>query len=174
MPRVHFVKKARKDHPNGIKRGDSYYWWEFRYGGARYSKTGPKPSQLTQSSFLQQYHTILENFEEAMSKFSLEDLEPTIENMISEIDDMYSQCEDSLSNMPVHLQDTSNSGILLTFRMDMLEEWRDNLENVDTSEYDPDTDCFCVEEVDSEDCECATGILEDRLAEILESDPGLY
>ena len=34
MPRVHFVKKARKDYPStGIQKGDSYYWWQFRYGG---------------------------------------------------------------------------------------------------------------------------------------------
>jgi hypothetical protein len=49
MPRVHFVKKARKAHGNGVEKGDSYYWWEFRYGGKRVSKTYPKRSQLTQS-----------------------------------------------------------------------------------------------------------------------------
>lgn len=49
MPRVNFVKRARKDHPGGIKKGESYYWWSFRYGGDRYSKTYPRRSQLTQS-----------------------------------------------------------------------------------------------------------------------------
>ena len=34
MTRAHFVKKARKDHPEGdIKKGDSYWWWAFMVGG---------------------------------------------------------------------------------------------------------------------------------------------
>jgi hypothetical protein len=51
MPRVHHVKKARKDNPVA-KRGESYYWWKFRYGGKHYSLTRPKASQLTQSPYL--------------------------------------------------------------------------------------------------------------------------
>jgi hypothetical protein len=50
MPRVHFVEKARKPIPHaGVEVGDSYYWWKFRYGGRRVSKTRPRRSQLTQS-----------------------------------------------------------------------------------------------------------------------------
>ena len=57
MTRAHFVKKARKDHPEGdIKKGDSYWWWAFMVGGRggpkHYSKTQPKASQLTQSEYL--------------------------------------------------------------------------------------------------------------------------
>lgn len=51
MPRVHHVKKARKDNPV-CKRGESYYWWKFRQGGKRYSITPPKRSQLTTSGHL--------------------------------------------------------------------------------------------------------------------------
>jgi hypothetical protein len=52
MARAHFVKKARKAIPGtDIKKGDSYYWWKFRFGGKRTSKTAPKASQLTQSEF---------------------------------------------------------------------------------------------------------------------------
>ena len=43
MPRVHHVKSARKDNPVA-KKGESYYWWKFRYGGKRYSKT-PRPGR---------------------------------------------------------------------------------------------------------------------------------
>ena len=53
MPQVHFVKKARKTNKTlGIKKGDSYYWWKFRYGGKHVSTKHPRPSQLTQSDFL--------------------------------------------------------------------------------------------------------------------------
>jgi len=32
MPRVHFVKKARRDYPDDdIKKDESYYWWKFRF-----------------------------------------------------------------------------------------------------------------------------------------------
>lgn len=48
MPRVNYVKAARKDNP-AVKRGEPYYWWKFRYGGKHFSKTRPRASQLTQS-----------------------------------------------------------------------------------------------------------------------------
>jgi len=51
MPRVNHVKKARKDNPV-CKKGESYYWWKFRFGGKKYSLTYPKQSQLTQSPYL--------------------------------------------------------------------------------------------------------------------------
>lgn len=51
MPRVHHVKKAMKDN-RVCKKGESYYWWKFRYGGKQYSKTYPRASQLTQSDKL--------------------------------------------------------------------------------------------------------------------------
>jgi len=31
MPKVHFVKAARKDYPgDSVLKGESYYWWKFR------------------------------------------------------------------------------------------------------------------------------------------------
>ena len=33
MPKLNYVKKARKDYPESeIQKGDSYYWWQFNYG----------------------------------------------------------------------------------------------------------------------------------------------
>ena len=54
MPKVHHVKKARKDNPV-VKKGESYYWWKFAYSPKRYSKTYPRASQLTQSDKLSRY-----------------------------------------------------------------------------------------------------------------------
>ena len=64
MPRVH-TQKARKDYPKeGIKKGDMYYKWSIKTGpasGINYrSLTLPKPSQLTGSSFMQEYYSIQE------------------------------------------------------------------------------------------------------------------
>ena len=51
MPHVHHVEKAQKDHP-GVKKGEPYYWWSFRFGGKHFSTSYPRPSQLTQSEYL--------------------------------------------------------------------------------------------------------------------------
>ena len=65
MPRVKHVQSARKAIPSaGIEVGDSYYWWKFRYGGKRVSKTYPKRSQLTQSLWSSVY-AAQEELEEA-------------------------------------------------------------------------------------------------------------
>lgn len=122
MPKVHRVEKARKAWPGGIEIGDSYYWWKFRFGPKICSKTYPKRSQLTQSSFLSQ----------------LWDLEDSINN-ISSIDDaneileglraLGEECQDSFDNMPEQLQESSESGQLLQERIDGLEDWTAEIED---------------------------------------------
>lgn len=61
MPKIHFVKKARKDNP-AVKAGAPYYWWKPRYGRKRYSATRPRPSQLVSSgklaTFLEQQELV--------------------------------------------------------------------------------------------------------------------
>ena len=86
MPRVYFVKKARKDYPVGIKKGDSYYWWKFRYGGIHRSKTRPRPSQLTQSEFLSTIYAIIEEIQDVtITDFnSIEELKEFIEEKAEE------------------------------------------------------------------------------------------
>lgn len=55
MPRVHFVKKARKDNP-AVKKGESYYHWQRFRSPKQYSATPPKRSQLTSSGKLAQIY----------------------------------------------------------------------------------------------------------------------
>lgn len=45
MPRVHFVKKARKDNPVA-KKGESYHYWTPFRSSKKYSKEYPRQSQL--------------------------------------------------------------------------------------------------------------------------------
>lgn len=59
MPRVHYVKKARKAN-RVAQPGESYYWWKFRYGGKQLSKTYPRASQLTQSDKLSRIYAAQE------------------------------------------------------------------------------------------------------------------
>ena len=133
MPRVHFVKKARKDNP-ACKAGESYFWWKFRFGGKQFSKTRPRRSQLTQSGFLSQLYEI----EDALSGYAWDgDPEAFTQEMSSQLEDLKCECEDSLQNMPEHLQESSSSGELLQERIDGLDEMIQELEAIDT-EIDSD------------------------------------
>jgi chromosome segregation ATPase len=129
MPRVHFVKKARKDYPQaGIMKGDSYYWWEFRYGGTRMSKTPPKPSQLTQSDFLQRIYGINERIEALET--DIDNIESERDEIVSELEEIRDECEEKRSNMPDHLQDVG-SGEILQNRYDAVDDMINELQNID-------------------------------------------
>lgn len=137
MPKVNFIKKARKNYPKfGIKKGDSYYMWTIKTGPASgiiyKSKTPPKPSQLTHSSFLQQYYTIQENIEVALPEItSADDLENFVEEIKGEISNLKDELQGNLENMPEQLQESSEVGQLLQQRIDSLEEWESELDSLD-------------------------------------------
>jgi len=127
MARAQIVKKARKARPEyGIKKGDTYYWWKFRFGSIHYSKTSPTRSQLTQSGFLSQLYDIQDSFE-----FDQNDLEGSVEAHIADIECLRDECQDSLDNMPEHLQESSSSGQLLQERIEALDNWTSELEGID-------------------------------------------
>ena len=163
--KVHFVKKARKDYPeDGIKKGESYYWWKPRYGGIRRSKTYPSRQELTQSEFLCRVYDIedeLSSIEidiEGKNKEEIEqEIRDTLESIISEIEELRDECEDKLYNMPEQLQDTSEAGILLQERIDALEDWISELEAIDISIEDNDDIQERVEEILDEISECGYG-----------------
>jgi len=164
--KVHFVKKARKDYPeDGIKKGESYYWWKPRYGGIRRSKTYPSRQELTQSEFLCRVYDIedelsvirtqIETNIEGKNKEEIEELiRDALEMIIIEIGELRDECEDKLYNMPEQLQDTSEAGILLQERIDALEDWISELENIDISIEDDDDIQERVEEILDEISEC--------------------
>lgn len=117
MPRVHFVRKARKDNPVA-KRGESYYWWKFRYGPKRYSKTPPKPSDLTQSQYLTVIYSCQEQFSETPDPTqmsaegdgheaiidALGTAEDNLSSIADELEELVSQYEESASNIEEHFQ----------------------------------------------------------------------
>lgn len=138
MARAHFVKKARKDNP-AVLKGESYYWWKFRYGPKHYSKTRPTASQLTNSPFLSTLYAL----QDAIAV--LEDPEE-LESILDEISELRDECEGSLDNMPDHLRDTSDSGVILQERIDALDGWHQELEIIDIEEEN------ALEQIKS--CEC--------------------
>lgn len=164
MARAKFVKAARKDiyqkgiripaenkqgftldrstpNPDGdtliVKAGESYYWWKFRHGGKRISKTPPQRSQLTQSDFKSTIWTIED---ERIAKFVYSDGRDAVEEIIGELEELRDQCQESLDNMPESLQE-SPTGEMLQNRIDSLEDMIGQLEDVDF-DSEPDREDF--------------------------------
>ncbi len=158
MPRVHFVKKARKaDKAAGIKKGDSYFWWKFRYGGMRKSKVRPRSSQLTQSEYLSTMYAAQETIEDALSDLTTawdddgadrealrEELAGVCESVRDDVESAGSDCDEKLNNMPDSLQQGS-TGELLQQRVDACETMRDSLDEAATNVWDYEGDS--VEEI---------------------------
>jgi flagellar biosynthesis chaperone FliJ len=130
MPRVHHVKSARIAHGD-IKVGEPYYWWKFRYGGKRTSRTYPKASQLTQSEYLQTIYGI----QERETPASYDELESTRDEIKDELEQLRDEQEEKRSNMPEGLQE-GDTGNLLQERYDALDGAINDLENVEIPDDD--------------------------------------
>lgn len=121
-----------------IPAGSTYYKWTFRYGGTKRSLAYPKPSQLTQSAFLQTVYSWSEN---ELATESLSDVKPFIEIRKEEVDQLREETQNSLDNMPDSLQ-YSPTGELLQERIDALDKMYSELENIEVEEKSEDEDDF--------------------------------
>lgn len=130
MPRVNYVKKARKDVPGtDIKAGEPYYWWKFRYGGKRCSRTRPRASQLTQSDKKSRAYAAAEALEDIKvdEDTSLDDLKSQLEEIASEIGDIAEEYRESIQNMPESLQE-SDTAQQCEESAENLESWQADIE----------------------------------------------
>jgi hypothetical protein len=156
MARTHFVKAARKDYPDaGIKRGEAYYWWKFRYGGKNRQKTPPKASQLTQSEFMGTIYDIEERIAALSSSEGIESLQADVASLAEELRNLGSEQDDKRNNMPDSLQD-SETGQLLESRQQACEEMADALEDVDLD----------IEKEEGESEEDFQGRIDDAITEL--------
>jgi len=137
MAKVNFIKSARKDNPVA-KVGESYYWWQFRFGGKHYSKTPPKPSQLTQSEFLIFVYDMQDRIETLAGYENAEDLKAEVDSIIDEIRGQSDELDEKFNNMPEGLQQ-GDTGVLLEERRDAMNQWADDLESIDI-DFDPEND----------------------------------
>jgi len=117
MAKAHYVKRARKDNPV-VKAGESYYWWKFRFGPKLYSKTPPKPSQLTQSPYLSVIYACQEDWEKVDDPTEINandwDREGIVswlgqirDSMVSvgeNLNELVAQYEDAASNMEEYFE----------------------------------------------------------------------
>lgn len=146
MPRVRKINCAMKDYPQfGIKKGDTHYIWQLYKRPLQRSKTYPKPWQLTGSPFLQSIYQIQDR---GFSAENREALNEEAENLKGELEELRDECQDSYDNMPEQLQENSESGQLLQERIEALEEWIDNLDNVDVFDEELSSD-EVIEELSS-------------------------
>lgn len=130
MAKVTFVKKARKDVPNSdIKKGESYFWWEFRYGGKHVSRTQPRPSQLTGSEFLSTVLRIGERINDVSLDTDVGELQNIVDEIKDELETLQSETQDKRDNMPEQLQEAP-TGELLQNRIDSLQEMMDEIDNI--------------------------------------------
>lgn len=129
MIRLHFVKKARKANKNaGIKKGDSYFWWKFRYGPKHCSKTQPPRSALTQSEFL----GTMWDIEDTLATVGEDDdFASIVDDAKSQLEELRDETQGKLDNMPEQLQQ-AETGELLQNRVESCDEMISELEGVDT------------------------------------------
>jgi hypothetical protein len=151
MPRVTHVKSARKDNPV-CKKGESYFWWKFRYGGKRYSLTRPRASQLTQSAYYGTVRSLCEQIEDANIQDS-DELISVRDDIQSELECLRDETQESLDNMPDALQ-YSPTGELLQERIDAVENALSEVENIE--EFDED-EPLQHEYEKTEDCDDCNG-----------------
>ena len=161
MARAVYVKKAMKDYSEyGIKKGEGYWWWKFNFGKKHYSKTQPTKYDLTQSEFQKQIYTI-QDMIDTLSGIVPDAIESEVQNILSEIENLKSECEDKLSNMPEHLQESSSSGQLLQERIDNLDSWYSDIENVDLSS---------IENIEADETELSEGQTKEEKLEELKTE----
>ena len=143
MPRVTFVKAARKDNPVA-KKGESYYWWKFRYGGKRYSLTRPRPSQLTQSAYYGTVRSLIEQIEDT-DLADNDDFVSLRDDIASQLQELGQETQSSLDNMPDSLQ-YSPTGEMLQERIDACESAESDIDSIDELDDEPEETDYDDEE----------------------------
>lgn len=141
MPKINLIKSARKAKQCGkcgkaINPGDPYRFWGFRYGGTRARcmdfSCSPRPSELTNNDFYQQYYSIQEGLEDECSRASAVN-DPTgaieqIENACSDLNSLYEEVTEKIDNMEQYFQG-GDSLETLRERQSNLEMLKDDAES---------------------------------------------
>ena len=125
-----------------IHAGESYYTWCFYGGQPIYSKTKPRPSQLTQNPFKQELYSIQERIEDFCHDGEPESVADFLEEIRESLEGLRDTCQESLDNIPEQLQEAP-AGQTLQERIDNLDEAIAELENIDVdfeSQLDEETD----------------------------------
>lgn len=131
-----------KPSPEGdevkIKKGDTYYTWAFKNGPKYESLSPPRRQQLTQSEYLISCYDLEDELqginEESFTCMS--ELESAVQDLAERVRELADEQDEKFNNMPDSLQ-YSYTGELLEQRRDSLNEFADELDNID---YDLSTE----------------------------------
>lgn len=159
MPKVHFVKCARKDNP-AVKKGEPYYHWSFYRGPTVYSATRPRPSQLTQSEKLSTAYSINEAIEDYRVDVAdkdgfegaLNEAKSFLEEKAQEIRDLADEYRQSADNIRESFSESPTADDCEE-KADNLESWADELDSA-------------VSEIESIDLDFEDGQLELQVEEL--------
>lgn len=161
MPRVHHVKKARKDN-EVCKKGEEYFWWKNKTSATtsvvRKSKTYPRPSQLTLNPYYSEVYSIQEEIEDQGEVVD----QPAAENMVSaleaakdrleelqqEQDEKFSTMEESFPNGCPSMEILEQRRDALEMLVDEIDSAISDIEGIEWPDRDDD------EEPDEEDESC--------------------
>lgn len=132
MARVHFVKKAMKDYPEiGVKKGESYYWWQHFRQHKQMSKERPPQSRTAGSEYARSVFALVEELETWQGEWTESDRD----ELVGSLEEIRDQEQDKYDNMPEGLQQ-GDTGMLLEDRVAALDEWISELENIDFEEQE--------------------------------------
>lgn len=150
-----------------IKKGEPYYWWQFRYGGKRISKERPRRSALTQSNYYATLWDIEDDLQEATAS-NKDEFDEIKQDFVSRAEELRDECQNSLDNIPENLQQAP-TGELLQERIDALENFISELEGVECEDTDDDTvwDEIAEDNPDADDDEKGR-LTEERVQEIVD------
>jgi len=129
-------KPRDENDPLFCKKGDTYYWWKFQNSPKRYSLTPPKPSQLTQNPFYQAVYSIAESIDALdINSFESEsDMESFKEETIGEIEEIVAELDEKISNMESYDGLSESPACeLLRERLDAVQQWQNDIDNVDAT-----------------------------------------
>lgn len=111
-----------------VRKGESYYHWQFMHGPVHVSRERPRESQLTQSAHKSAIFSINERIEDLTTDDMTGD--GCLDDIISDIENEISECEDALSNIPDQLQE-GPAGQTLQEYIDALNDLQSELEGID-------------------------------------------
>lgn len=134
MAKLNFVKSAAKDYPEkGIKKGDSYYWWQHYRQPRQMSKQAPNPSQYASSEYERTLLSLVEQLEQEDETTWGED---DRDSVVLELEQLRDSEQEKFDNMPEGFQQ-GDTGQQIEERITVLDDWIGELQNIDFEEENP-------------------------------------
>jgi hypothetical protein len=130
--KINFVKKSRKDifkrNFDGteeilIAKGESYYWWKWRFGKKNVSKTHPGNLDRYSGSVTKTYQDLIQRADEAIENNERDD------DLMSEIMQFKEEREEALSNLEQYFPE-GHVNEMLTEMIDELDNKISELEAI--------------------------------------------